>query len=325
MFVAFVGASPSVTSYPSLVASHSLDCISKGVSTVFDGLGKIFKGFSGLFLGSQQYGYGDFRAQAATSCQQIASLRPGVQSGYYWIQENSVPVRVYCQMGRGACGEGAWMQVANVNMTEINSKCPSGLELITSPKRLCRKNVNIGCSSSNFSTHSIPFSKVCGQVIGYQHHTTNAFDPYYTNPSLTIDDVYVDGVSITYSSHPRQHIWTFAAAFDERPSNPRYSCPCVTSIPRSRFTGRIPPFIGTDYYCETGSRTAVTDRYYLADPLWDGKGCGNVSTCCEGTMKPWFLKMLQQPVSSNIEVRVCTDQAVNNEDVVIEIISIFVQ
>ena len=61
---------------------------------------------------------GDIPAYAATSCQQITSLRPEAESGYYWIQENSGPVRVYCQIGGGACGEGVWMQVANINMTE---------------------------------------------------------------------------------------------------------------------------------------------------------------------------------------------------------------
>ena len=309
MFVALVGASPSVTG------------IFDGLSTVLTGVAKILKGLPGIFSG-QGLGVGDIPAQAATSCQEIASLRPEAETGYYWIQENSGPVRVYCQIGGGACGEGVWMQVANVNMTEINSKCPRGLEPITSPQRLCRKNVNIGCSSSNFSTHGIPFSKVCGQVIGYQFYHVNAFHAYYANPSRTIDEVYVDGVSITYSSHPRQHIWTFAAAYDERHIYQSSSCPCVKSIP---FIGRIPPFIGTDYYCETGSRTAVTNRYYLADPLWDGKGCGSVSTCCEGAMKPWFLKKLQQPVSSDIEVRVCANEARSGEDVLIEVISIFVQ
>ena len=31
----------------------------------------------------------------------------------------------------------------------------------------------------------------------------------------TIDSNYVDGVSLTHGSNPRQHIWTFAAALDE--------------------------------------------------------------------------------------------------------------
>ena len=269
---------------------------------------------------------GDIPAYAATSCQQITSLRPEAESGYYWIQENSGPVRVYCQIGGGACGEGVWMQVANINMTEINSKCPSGLEPITSPKRLCRKNVNIGCSSTKFSTHGIPFSKVCGQVIGYQYYSPNGFYPYYLNQGRTIDDLYVDGVSITHSSHPRQHIWTFVAALDELPLHNKEACPCVNSLSHVGFTGLIPEFIGKDYYCETGSRILHTNRVYIEDPLWDGEGCGRFSTCCEGERKPWFIKNLTQPVTSDIEVRVCADQPRNGgEDILIEAISIFVQ
>ena len=53
---------------------------------------------------------GDIPAYAATSCQQIASLRPQAQSGHYWIQEEEGPVRVYCVFGgEGPCGEGVWI------------------------------------------------------------------------------------------------------------------------------------------------------------------------------------------------------------------------
>ena len=83
---------------------------------------------------------GDIPVYAATSCAQIAEFRPGNLSGDYWIQEGSGPARVFCQMDGEEFGEeGVWMRVADVNMTETNSHCPSGLELVTSPKRLCRK------------------------------------------------------------------------------------------------------------------------------------------------------------------------------------------
>ena len=310
MFVTVVGASPSITG------------IFDGVSTVLTGVTKILKGLSGIFS-RQVLRVGDIPAYAATSCQQIASLRPEAESGNYWIQENSGPVRVYCKIGGGVCGEGVWMQAANINMTKTDSKCPSGLELITSPKRLCRKIVSRGCSSTKFSTHGIPFSKVCGQVIGYQDFSTDAFRPYFSNQYRTIDDLYADGVSITYSSHPRQHIWTFVAALSEVTPFGISICPC--SLP-SVFTSRVSPFIGNDHYCETGSRHSYTNHVYVEDPLWDGEGCGNVSTCCEGERKPWFYKNLIQPVTSDIEVRVCADDyRGGNEDVYIEIISIFVQ
>ena len=267
---------------------------------------------------------GNIPAYSAASCQQIADLRPEAESGYYWIQEDSGPVRVYCHMGDAPCGEGVWMRVANVNMTKTSSSCPAGLERVTSPKSLCRKKVILGCSSAKFSTHAVPFSKGCGRVISIPMpsiHTT------YVNQGRTIDDLYVDGVSITHSSSPRQHIWTFAAALDEVPGHNLYACPCTNSKSYVTYTGLIPQFIGNDFFCETGSRTTYRNRYYVNDPLWDGHGCERFSTCCEGERKPWFHKDLLQNVTSDIEVRVCADEARSGvgEDVLIEILSLYMQ
>ena len=269
---------------------------------------------------------GDIPVYAATSCQQIASLRPQAQDGHYWIQEESGPARVYCMFGGGPCGEGVWMQVANVNMTQASSSCPAGLEKVTVPDSLCRKRVDSGCSSAKFSTHGVPFTKVCGRVIGIQYFSPQAFDPYFDHQDRTIDDLYVEGVSITHSSQPRQHIWTFAAALHEVPRDTNNACPCTNNKSHVPFTGLIPEFIGSDYFCETGSHTTRTDRYYVEDPLWDGQGCGLFSSCCEGEGKPWFHKTLPQPVSSDIEVRVCAENSrTNDEDVLIKILSLYIQ
>ena len=73
---------------------------------------------------------GDIPVYAATSCAQIAELRTGSSSGYYWIQEDSGPARVFCLMdGEEFQEEGVWMRVAGVNMTKSNSQCPTGLQL----------------------------------------------------------------------------------------------------------------------------------------------------------------------------------------------------
>ena len=140
------------------------------------------------------------------------------------------------------------MRVAGVNMTESNSQCPTGLQLVTSPKRLCRKSVTSGCSSATYSVHSVPYRRVCGKVIGYQYFDPEAFSPFYGNQQLTVDGLYVDGVSITHGRSPCHHIWTLAAAQDEVPDNKKYSCPCTNSKSHVPFTGLIPPFVGTDYY-----------------------------------------------------------------------------
>ena len=150
----------------------------------------------------------------------------------------------------------------------------------------------------------------------------DAFAPYYGDRSHTIDDVYVDGVSLTHGQSPRQHIWTFANALDEVRSN-YYVCPCTKTD--STFTGVVPPFIGSDYFCATGSRNDYAFQWYTADPLWDGESCGGSSTCCGFNNPPWFCKDLPQSTTDDIELRLCSDQDISKEDIGLEIVEIYVQ
>ena len=79
-----------------------------------------------------------------------------------------------------------------------------------------------------------------------------------------------------------ENIWTLAAAVDEVPGNNILSCPCTNSKSHVAFTGLIPEFIGDDFYCETGSRTTHTNRYYLEDPLWDGRCVADIPVAVKG-------------------------------------------
>ena len=110
---------------------------------------------------------------AATSCKQIAELKPSYDSGYYWIQGVSGAVGVYCQMGtNNTFGQsGGWMRIANVDMRNNDSQCPPGLVYnVTEGKRLCRKqSLDPGCSSTTFNAQGVEYRKVCGKVIGYQY------------------------------------------------------------------------------------------------------------------------------------------------------------
>ncbi len=151
----------------------------------------------------------------------------------------------------------------------------------------------------------------------------DAFENYYYNQARTIDDVYVDGVSLTHGQNPRKHIWTFANAVDEMRSN-LYVCPC-TKID-TPYTGVVPPFIGNDYFCDTGSRTHYGRHFYSEDPLWDGAGCGGTSTCCQFNNPPWFCKQLPQSTTDDIELRLCANTSpVDNEDIAIETVEMYVK
>ena len=257
----------------------------------------------------------------ASSCKEIA---PGRSSGLYWIKTgDESSIRVYCDMTR-TCGgiTGGWMQVANIDMTNSSHTCPQGLKLLTSPKRLCDINGSgRGCSSATFATHGTKYTHVCGKVIGYQYGSTTAFYDYYHHRDRTIDTITVGGVSLTHGSNPRKHIWTFAAAISEGISNLDHKCPC--SNPAS--TAVIPPWVGNDYFCDSGAEERYQYIFYPDDPLWDGEGCGPTSTCCSFNNPPWFSKQLPSPTTDDIEMRLCGYNSRRYEDTRLEIIELYVQ
>ena len=265
-----------------------------------------------------------------SSCSDIPQDSP---SGEYWIQtsSNNSPVQVYCDnMNSRNCScntTGGWTRVANLDMTDPNQQCPDGFRLVnrtTAPLRTCSRPGPAGCVSTTFPVHGIEYSQVCGRVIGYQVGSITAFFPYaFRFPSVTIDDHYVEGVSITHGRSPRQHIWTFAAALEEVKSN--YDvCPC-TRTDRT-YTGTVPPFIGQDYFCDTGVYQGwINGRFYPDDPLWDGQGCGPTSTCCSFNNPPWFCKQLPQPTTDDIELRLCADEPTSSDDSPLEIVEVYIK
>ena len=222
-----------------------------------------------------------------------------------------------------SCGNitGGWTRVAELDMTNSSHQCPSGLTLRTesvSSIRACVTASTVDCVSIPID---IPYSysRVCGRVIAYQVGNTNAFH----NRPPAINDNYVDGVSLTHHN-PRQHIWTFAAGLRENGAMYAEStCPCAGNSGAAP-----PPFVGDDYFCEAGVEKHLesnTSTLYSNDPLWDGRGCTGTNICCSFNSPPWFYKQLPQPTTDDIEMRVCKDENVSNEDVAIEIVDIYVQ
>ncbi len=230
----------------------------------------------------------------ASSC---AALPPSSPSGYYWVRaSNGSAVRVYCDMTLKCGGvTGGWMRVAELDMTNSSHQCPSGLrQRNDSNIRTCvSSNPSAGCSPDIVYAVNVVYRSVCGRIIGYQIGAPNAFgSPTSANPT-DIDAHYVDGVSITHGS-PREHTWTFAAARD---SSAKDRCPCINSS-----ANPPPSFVGTDYFCDTGSETAA-----------------------EVNTPPWFYRQLPQPTTDDIEMRVCRNEDSQYEDIAIEIIDFYVQ
>ena len=67
----------------------------------------------------------------------------------------------------------------------------------------------------------------------------------------------------------------------------------------------MPPFVGNDYFCESGHNTGGQDYFYPDDPLWDGQSCISSSMCCSLNTPPYSVKQLPTPTTDNIEARLC--------------------
>ena len=188
---------------------------------------------------------------------------------------------------------------------------------------MCAMTINsTGCSSAVLPAQGVQYSRVCGKIIGYQQKTPDAFYAYQFGGQQTIDSHYVDGVSITHGQ-PRKHIWTLVAALHEHNSRYVNVCPCTNS--RNTQTATVPPFVGHDYFCDTGSANDHQYIFFGDDPLWDGQGCGQYDTCCSWNSPPWFMKQLSSPTTDNIEMRLCADQHRSDEDITFESVELYVQ
>ena len=199
------------------------------------------------------------------------------------------------------CGEGLWYPVVSLDMSIAEQQCPSPWLEEPSPARSCKNSSpgSVACVSSSvyFPVSWAPYRRVCGRITGYSLPTTNAFD--------TIDDGinggYVDGVSVTHGM-PRHHIWSFGA------SGFKFSrCPCENG-PSSP-----PLYVGENYFCDEQINGAV----------WDAMEC--TTACCSFNSPPWFSVTLPVQTSDNIEVRICTDQELANENVLVSLIEFYVQ
>ena len=214
-----------------------------------------------------------------------------------------------------------WRRVAYINTTQGPGQCP--LVLVehvnsTTNQSACGRSIDEGCSSVTYPTGG-HYTNICGQVRGYQFYSPNAFLGIL---GKSINDPYVDGISITRGS-PQQHVWTYTSWRYEGQANiARYVCPCGRSDPND-YSG-VPSFVGKDFYCETAFATVDTNRIAWENPLWDGAGsaCGNGGRCC--ATFGWFHKTVSPSTSDYIEVRWCADQDRDNEDVLTDLVEIWV-
>ena len=132
--------------------------------------------------------------------------------------------------------------------------------------------------------------------------------------STTIEDLYLDGVSVTHGANgSRTHIWSFGAGHPFVHVT-RERCPCDNS---DRSVAPLPPSeVGENYFCATT---------YSGDRLWSGSDCNTASSCCSFHNPPYFSVQLPTPTTDQIELRVCNDEPLDDEMVYVQFAEIYVQ
>ena len=263
-----------------------------------------------------------------TSCQDIKNKHPNSPSGMYQIvTPDGETQHVYCYMEELCSSGGGWTRIAYLDMSDSTEECPPGFRLYQSGGvRACgRQSTNSsGCQSTvKFPSYNISYSQVCGRIVGYQYGSTDAISGIGSHGTghNDINSYYVDGISLTHGS-PRQHIWTFIAGLSQIDQNLYYNCPCTQGTIQT-----VQSFIGSDYFCESGCPdTHTKSKLCTTDPLWDKKGCSTIEqSCCQVTGLPWFHKTIQSPTTDYIEMRVCSDEGTDNEDIPVNYYEIYVK
>ena len=240
-----------------------------------------------------------------TSCLDMHDTFPEIGSGTFTIDSDGDggldPVEVFCDMQTDG---GGWTRVANVDAQK--GICPGGWVYTNIPKVCFRLANGAGCKSASFDNYGIGYQEVRGYAKAYQFYSMDAFHMYKPK---NIDGTYVDGLSITYGSNPRKHIWTYAVGLSQDGYYPNNNCPCA------KYPGSSPAFVGGYYYCESGNAGVYENAWYTADVLFDGSGCPSGNSCCNKPGLPWFQRDFGKTIDSPVEGRLCGDEKSVNEDI----------
>lgn len=229
------------------------------------------------------------------SCAQILLENPNAKSGEVTIFPNGLqgnPIEVFCDMDTDG---GGWTRILSVGVGK--TRCFGDFTL--NPDGYCVKNTRL--LSFNVSTLGIPFSEIRGGVSAYQSGSNDGFRRYVGGSG--INDTYVDGISFTYtdSSSSRQHVFTYAIGQSQ--AGNRQSCPDIGG-------DSPPPFVGSNFYCESGNPDVSYDFGFYAEEILAGYE-------------------FKRPISSGsvqeLEVRVMNDQGTGDENIALNGIYVFIR
>ncbi len=258
----------------------------------------------------------------AVSCAEIYENNENAQNGYYFISISDEITRSFCRFDFQTSGQlQGWELLTSLDMNNPDTNCPSEFQMVEheSGVRYCRKNSDSnGCTAITYP-HNRPIKRLYGRVHGIQRGTPDIFDGIFDR---TIEGDYLNGISLTYA-HPRQHIWSFIGYTSAAYPN----CPCSTNP-----TISTADYIGENYFCESGTADLEVDpaETFVNDPIWDGQNCESTQDpgcCTRGDLGngEWFYREFEVPFTPVVELRICTDQTIADEDIGLQLVELYIQ
>jgi hypothetical protein len=184
---------------------------------------------------------------------------------------------------------GGWTQIADFHAGADADECPAAWEQNEDPAFCYLADTPGDGTDVPYRSLQGDYREVRGYLRGYQYNSADGF-----HNDATIDEAYVEGVSITRGHSPRTHVWTYAAGLWQ--GSCFQCCPCPG--------GNAPPdFVGPSYYCDSGNDTASWFRGWRFDfPLWDADGTD--ADCALTSAPAWFVVDLRSTSSDPIDLRI---------------------
>ena len=145
-----------------------------------------------------------------------------------------------------------WVRVINIKPSD--GSCPRDLQhtVPSSGRAVCERGCTSSqCISTALTSTGLSYSKVRGYALARQYYSADGFGQADYNRGTTLDETYVDGVSLTTNAGgSRTHLWTWAVGLTndpdaegltETPTNQYLmKCPCDGGEP-------APSFVGTSF------------------------------------------------------------------------------
>ena len=211
------------------------------------------------------------------SCAEIHSADPSAPTGTYPIDGNGdgAVEDAFCNMDIFG---GGWTRV----FAYQGGVCPAGFT--SSVAGTCGRTTTSSPDPGDAQgfTMAIPvaaFSEVAGTLQALVKGGHTAFgDANARQQRNNVNQIYVDGFSLTLNKPARQHVWTWAIGQGDPTICSFNHCPCRGFIPSANGCSAgnptsAPGFIGTDFFCEEPSRLLVPPNDLdTGDPVFDGAG-----------------------------------------------------